>query len=184
MLLAPISNGGTCTNRQQSSIPPPDVTLTFQQAVVRKSKQLVDTNGNATQTFTNTLLADGAAVTAGAAYRISANPGGYTSEEISVDASTGTVSFTKALYDKMTPSDPAQPTGPPAVITIEATHRGKTASYTFTVTDHFSPRRYHASAALSGALYVIGGFDGTDSLNDVWKSTDGGVTWTNVHAGF
>ena len=46
----------------------------------------------------------------------------------------------------------------------------------------FSARDEHTSAALSGALYVIGGFDGTDRLNDVWKSTDQGVTWVNVHA--
>ena len=46
----------------------------------------------------------------------------------------------------------------------------------------FSARRNHSAVVLDGAIYVIGGFDGTNRLNDVWKSTDGGVTWTNVHA--
>ena len=69
----------------------------------------------------------------------------------------------------------------PQTVTVQAAYQGKTASYTFTVTDHFSPRRDHASAVLNGDLYVIGGFDGTDRLNDVWKSTDGGAAWVNVH---
>ena len=103
-------------------------------------------------------------------------PSANTSEEIRVNERTGEVTFTKALYDKMTPSDLTRPTGPSAVITIEAVYQGKKAGYTFMVTDHFRPRRNHASAVLSGALYVLGGFDGTDSLNDVWKSTDQGVT--------
>ena len=53
----------------------------------------------------------------------------------------------------------------------------------------FSAQDEHTSAALSGALYVIGGFEKTTApadpgtrLNDVWKSTNQGVTWTNVHA--
>ena len=44
------------------------------------------------------------------------------------------------------------------------------------------------SRRYSGALYVIGGFEKTTNpadpgtrLNDVWKSTDQGVTWVNVH---
>ena len=164
--------------------------LTFRDAAVRRSKMLVSTNGNAPQSFTNTLLNNGTPVTSGAAYRISANPGGHTPEEISVNESTGEVTFTKALYDKMTPSDLTQPTGPPARITIEATYQGKTASYAFTVTDHFSPRDLHTSVVMGGDLYVIGGvtqkFVGATrtitgkpeiSSNEVWRSSDGGLTW-------
>jgi hypothetical protein len=29
--------------------------------------------------------------------------------------------------------------------------------------------------AISGAIYVIGGYNGTTSFNDVWASTDGGA---------
>ena len=143
---------------------------------------LVSTNGNATQSFTNTLLNNGAPVTSGASYRISANSGGYTPEEISVDPATGEITFTKALYDKMTPSDLTQPTGPTALITIEATYQGKTASYAFTVTDHFSPRDLHTSVVLDGALYVIAGreTDATTGRDDVWRSADRGVSWSRV----
>ena len=45
----------------------------------------------------------------------------------------------------------------------------------------FSVRQYHSTVVLNGAIYVIGGFDGSDNLDDVWKSTDQGVTWVNVH---
>ena len=119
---------------------------------------LVSTNGNAPPTYTNTLLNNGTAVISGAAYRISANPGGHTPEEISVDPATGELTFTKALYDKMTPSDLTQRTGPPARITIKATYQGKTTSYDFTVTDHFRPRRDHSSVVMEPDIYVIGGF--------------------------
>ncbi len=40
--------------------------------------------------------------------------------------------------------------------------------------------------AVSGAIYVIGGYNGTTNLNDVWVSTDGGarpnsgVGWSGV----
>ena len=123
--------------------PPPEVALTFEQATVRRSKMLVPANGNAVQSFTNTLRLGTTRVTAGAVYSISANPGGHTPEEISVNERTGEVTFTKALYDTMTPSDPTRPTGPPATVTVQAAYQGKTASYRFTVTDHFSPRRLH-----------------------------------------
>ena len=174
--------------------PPPEVALTFEQATVRKSKLLVSTNGDAPQTYTNTLRLGTTPVTTGAAYRISANPGGHTPEEISVNERTGEVTFTKALYDKMTPSDLTQPTGPPARITIEAAYQGKTASYDFTVTDHFRPRGDHTSVVLGNDIYVIGGriqqFVGMPpgrgpdqpeiNSNEVWRSSDKGLTWDQV----
>ena len=46
----------------------------------------------------------------------------------------------------------------------------------------FPARRNHASAAQGGVLYVIGGGEGfTQLFNDVWKSTDDGQRWVNVH---
>jgi hypothetical protein len=45
----------------------------------------------------------------------------------------------------------------------------------------FSDRRGHGAVKDSnGNLYVIGGTNGTSWFNDVWKSTDGGSTWTSV----
>ena len=148
--------------------PPPEVALAFEQATVRKSKMLVSTNGNASQTYTNNTLSLGTTpVTAGAAsYRISANPGSHTPEEISVNPDTGEVTFTKALYDNMTPSDLSQPTGPPAGITIEATYQGQKASYTFTVTDHFRPRRNHSSVVLGTDIWTAA------RTYSVWQESD------------
>ena len=68
-------------------------------------------------------------------------------------------------------------------VTVQAAHQGTTASYTFTVTDHFSPRRYHASGVLSGDLYVIGGRTAAGRSNQVWRSGDGGLSWDQVAAG-
>ena len=156
------------------SNPPPEVTLTFAQATVRTSKLLVSTNGNAEQTYTNTLRANGTATAAGATYRISA-PAGYRGP-ISV-AADGTVRFGKAAYDKVTADGPQ-------TVTVQAAYQGKTAGYTFTVTDHFSPRRNHASAVLNGDLYVIGGrTTATERSNEVWRSSDGGLTWDQVATG-
>ena len=156
---------------------PPEVTLAFEQATVRKSKLLVSTNGNADQTFTNTLRANGTAPAAGATYRISA-PAGY-SGPITVGAD-GAVRFGKAAYDKVN-------TDGPQTVTIEAVYQGKTASYTFTVTDHFSPRHYHSSVVLGNDIYVIGGTtqNAVGTLpeiksNEVWRSSDGGLTWDQV----
>ena len=51
-----------------------------------------------------------------------------------------------------------------------------------TANAEFPARRDHASAGQGGALYVIGGGEGfTQLFNDVWKSTDGGRSWVNVH---
>lgn len=43
----------------------------------------------------------------------------------------------------------------------------------------FSKRAFHAAVAFDDALYVIGGFDGTNTLNDVWKSRDG-QNWKKI----
>ena len=44
----------------------------------------------------------------------------------------------------------------------------------------FTGRQEHSSAVLGGALYVLGGTDGTTVRNDAWKSTDKGRRWTKV----
>ena len=57
---------------------------------------------------------------------------------------------------------------------------------TMSASTTFSPRSNHSSVYIpSGAnagMYVIGGFGTSTRLNDVWKSTDGGATWTRVTA--
>ena len=144
--------------------------LTFNDLEVRKSKMLVSTNGNAPQSFTNTLMNKGIPVTAGASYSITEKPASLTSE-ITVNETTGEVTFGAAALAKVNADGPQ-------TVTVQAAYQGKTASYTFTVTDHFSPRRDHASAVLNGELYVIGGngWDGSSS-SEVWRSADGGRTW-------
>ena len=72
----------------------------------------------------------------------------------------------------------------PQKVTVQAAYQGKTASCSFTVTDHFSPRRDHASAVLNGDLYLIGGRTAaTERSNEVWRSADDGLTWDQVAAG-
>ena len=178
-------------------------TPAFEFPQVRKSKMLVITNPNADgtysdQTYTNTLLYNGKAVTSGAVYSIT-KPTGITNE-IGFDTATGQVSFGKPLYDKMTPSLPRSSTVPlpqpigPQTVTVQAAYQGKTASYTFTVTDHFSPRMYHTSVVLGSDIYVIAGLiqrynsrttPRTDSLqsDEVWRSGDGGLTWDQAARG-
>ena len=156
--------------------PPPEVTLSFEQATVRKSKLLVSTNGNADQTYTNTLLNNGTPVTAGASYSITGKPAGLTGQ-ITVNEATGVVTFGKSALDKVN-------TDGPQTVTVQAAYQGKTHSYAFTVTDHFSPRRDHASAVLNGDLYVIGGRTAaTERSNEVWRSADDGLTWDQVAEG-
>jgi N-acetylneuraminic acid mutarotase len=57
----------------------------------------------------------------------------------------------------------------------------------------FPARRRHASAVAGGALYVVGGVASNSNpgllreaasgyLNDVWRSTDGGASWTQMTA--
>ena len=170
-------------------VDPPKVSLTFKDAAVRRSKMLVSTNGNADQTYTNTLLNNGTPVTTGATYSITEKPAGLT-DQITVNEATGEVTFGKAAYDKVTADGPQ-------TVTVQAAYQGKTASYTFTVTDHFSPRDLHTSVVLGGDLYVIGGVTeklfvsltpGTPSTpqissNEVWRSSDGGFTWDQVAGG-
>ena len=138
---------------------------------MRTSKLLVSTNGNTPQRFTNTLRANGTALSSGVSYRISA-PAGYTGP-ITVGAD-GAVRFGKAAYDKVTADGPQ-------TVTIEAAYKGKMASYAFTLTDHFSPREGHTSVVLNNAIYVIGGIDTAGGYrNDVWKSADNGANWMTV----
>ena len=66
----------------------------------------------------------------------------------------------------------------------KSTDGGKTwTEVTASSTQKFPARSEHSSAVQNGDIYVIGGFvgnSGSNRLNDVWKSTDGGVNWTEV----
>ena len=154
------------------------ITLNFEFPAVRKSKMLISTNSSAgassTQTFTNPLRLGTAPVTAGASYRIT-NPAGYAGP-ITVDPATGVLSFGQAAYNKVTSSRT------PEIVTVEASHQGKTASYTFTLTDHFSPRDGHTSVVAGKNIYVIGGRLQARKDNEVWRSPDGGATWDRLEA--
>ena len=166
--------------------PPPEVTLAFDQATVRKSKMLVSTNGNADQTFTNTLRANGTPVTAGAAFSITEKPAGLTGQ-ITVNEATGEVTFGKPALDKVTADGPQ-------TVTVQAAYQGKTAGYTFTLTDHFSKRSSHTSVVMGGDIYVIGGLLKDSDISgstiipeersdEVWRSSDGGLTWDQAASG-
>ena len=153
-------------------------TPVFESSKVRKSKMLVSTNGNTNQTFKNPLRSrtifapEGNPVTAGAVYSIIDKPAGLTNQ-ITVDANNGTVSFGKPALDKVNADGPL-------TVTIQAAYQGETAAYDFTVTDHFSKREVSGQTAVyNDTLYIVGGEDGTN-LRDVWKSTDAGSTWTKV----
>ena len=156
------------------------------------------------QTYTNPLLYNDKPVSSGALYSITEKPAGITNE-ITVNPTTGQVSFGKALYDAMKPSIssfvsssiplvqlPARLPGPQTV-TVQAAYQGKTASYTFTVTDHFSPREGYSSVVAGDDIYVMGGVirrlvapavgvRGVRAVqsNEVWRSSDGGITWDQV----
>ena len=144
---------------------------------------LVSTNGNADQTYTNTLLHNGTPVTTGAAYSITEKPAGLTGQ-ITVNEATGEVTFGAAALAKVNADGPR-------TVTLQATYQGKTASYTFTVTDHFSPRHYHSSVVMGNDIYVIAGTTQNEDTsttpptpeiksNEVWRSSDGGLTWDQV----
>ena len=150
---------------------PPEITLAFEQATVRKSKMLVSTNGGAAQRSTNTLLYNNRPVTTGATYRIIRKSAGLTNA-ITL-AADGTVSFAGPALTKVNADGPL-------TVTIQAAYQGKTATYDSTVTDHFSEREVRMSTAVwNDTLYIVGGSDGTN-LRDVWKSTDAGSTFTKV----
>ena len=153
--------------------------LTFKDAAVRRSKMLVSTNRNADgtykpQTYTNTLLNNGTPVTTGATYSITEKPAGLT-DQITVNEATGEVTFGKPALDKVNADGPQ-------TVTIQAAYQGGTASYAFTLTDHFSPRDLHTSAVLGGDIYVIAGrkTDATTGRDDVRRSADRGVSWSRV----
>jgi hypothetical protein len=41
----------------------------------------------------------------------------------------------------------------------------------------FTPRFAHACTVFKNQIWVIGGFDGTNELSDMWASSNMGVTW-------
>ena len=148
---------------------------------------LVSTNSNADQTFPSpALLYNGTAVTTGVTYSIAEKPAGFT-DEITVNAATGEVTFGVAALTKVNAD------GPQTVI-VQAAYQGKTASYAFTVTDHFSKRSSHTSVVMGNDIYVIGGLlknvgstGGTvipeERSDEVWRSSDGGLTWDQAASG-
>ena len=162
-------------------------TLKFRDSAVRKSKMLVSTNGDAAQSFTNPLVTatvlkpEGTPVTSGVTYSITEKPAGLTGQ-ITVNPSTGEVGFGKPALDRVNADGPQ-------TITVQAAYQGKTYRYTFTLTDHFSPREQHTSVVMDGDIYVIGGttrnssgtfpfdFIGAVQSSEVWRSSDGGLTW-------
>ncbi len=60
--------------------------------------------------------------------------------------------------------------------------QGKTwASVTASPTSAiFPPRRNHQVVVIGHIMYLIGGEDGSRRFNDVWKSTNKGVSWENI----
>jgi PKD repeat protein len=47
----------------------------------------------------------------------------------------------------------------------------------------WTPRLDHTTVVMSdGDIILMGGYDNSNALNDTWKSTDDGVTWTLVNA--
>ena len=142
---------------------------------------LFSTNGDTPQTFTNELRLGTTPVTSGVTYAITQPPDYTGPDTITLDPATGAVSFGREVHDKVTRSRT------PERVTVQATHQGRTASFTFTVTDHFSPRREHTSVVSGPDIYVIGGVTRInssgvtqDSDNEVWRSPDGGETWDRL----
>jgi hypothetical protein len=53
------------------------------------------------------------------------------------------------------------------------------------MTAPWAAREYHTSVVdAAGAIYVIGGWNGTTYFNDVWASTDGGARPDSVQGGW
>ena len=103
-----------------------------------------------------------------------------------MNPATGEVTFGEAALTKVN-TDGSQ------TVTVQAAYKGGTESYAFTVTDHFSPRDNHTSVVMGGDIYVIGGvtqklvgatrtIPGKPEIssNEVWRSSDGGLTWDQV----
>ena len=169
------SSGGSAAGSGQTATKgggtAPKKGLYFRDAAVVKSKNLYDTQ-RADQTYTNQLLLDGNPAAGTAIYTIT-KPAGYTGT-VNIDPASGKITFQNA----------------PGKFTVQATHAGKTASYTFTITGHFSllvgrrnprlvGRQLNGSlAVLNNTLYIIGGSYGSN-LTDIWKSTDANI-WTKV----
>lgn len=51
-------------------------------------------------------------------------------------------------------------------------------------TTPFPARRDHLMFTFGGSLYVTGGSDGANPFRDLWRSTDGGRTWSQLSAPF
>ena len=153
---------------------------------------LISTNRNTdgtypAQSFTNPLVIatvlkpEGTPVTSGVTYSITEKPAGL-GDQITVDAATGEVGFGKPALDRVNADGPQ-------TITVQAAYQGKTYRYTFTLTDHFSPREQHTSVVMDGDIYVIGGttrnsvgtfppsFIPAVQSSEVWRSSDRGLTW-------
>ena len=47
--------------------------------------------------------------------------------------------------------------------------------------NHWSIRYEHTAVVFDDKMWVLGGFDGSSTLNDVWWSVDG-ASWTEVTA--
>ncbi len=63
----------------------------------------------------------------------------------------------------------------------KSTDKGKTWAEVTTTGSKFTPRRDHQVLGVgTNTMYVIGGRDDSGRRNDIWKSTDQGVTWTEI----
>ena len=137
------------------SSPPPK--LSFRQSAVVTSR--------AHQTYTNELFVNGKPAKGNVSYRIT-DPADFASKNIKIDENTGKLTFQE-----------------PVKVTVEAKHtQGSSATYTLTITNHFSGRFSHRSVVVGSDLYVMEGCDagGASYPNDVWKSADGEQFWVKV----
>jgi hypothetical protein len=77
---------------------------------------------------------------------------------------------------------------PFCVCAIGRRPRASAAGATWTSRTTSAPwaRRFGHTTVIdaAGAIYIIGGADGTDNLNDVWASTDGGARAGRVKQGY